>query len=217
MEDRLITSLETLIKYYSNDKLNNVIFDLQNQLRNKDSNSIKQIVNKELVSKETLTAALDVKSVMGKIDVIVHTLGIINTLPYILSEDEVIESISLGADNSKSKFDLVTDKRIAEFKFINWTGKDSSRLKTTFKDYYKLVESKLNKEKYLYLTDVSYFLKCLNGRRSFSNILSGSTRISKEFHEKYNDKYKFINEYYNDNKLKVKLVSLNEIVPNLFN
>lgn len=217
MEDNLIASLETLIKYYSNDKLNNVIFDLQNQLRNKGSNSIKQIINGELVSKETLTAALDVKSVMGQINVIVHVLGIINTLPYILEKDERIESVSLGADNSKSEFDLITNKRIAEFKFITWRGNDSMRLKTTFADYYNLVEFDTNKDKYLYLIDCSYFLKFLNGRRKFSNILSRNNKIAKEFEAKYNNKYSFVNEYYNDNKLKVKLVSLNEILPNLFN
>lgn len=216
MENNLIKSLETLIKYYSNDKLNDVIFQMQQELQSKNISSVQQIVDKDFTSKETLNAALEVKSVMGQINVVVHALGIINSLPYILESGEVIESVSLGADNSSSEFDLITDRRIAEFKFITWRGNDSMRLKTTFADYYNLVEYKTQKAKYLYLTDCSYFEKFLNGKRSFSSILSRNNKIAKEFEVKFNNKYKFISEYYNDNKFKVNLISLNDIAPGLF-
>jgi hypothetical protein len=120
MNQSLITSLETLIKYYSNDKLSNIILDLQKQVINKDIVSVKSIVSKEYLSESTLGAALEVKEVMGQINVVVHTLGILNALPYILKDGEVIESVSLGADNASSEFDLITNMRIAEFKFITW-------------------------------------------------------------------------------------------------
>ncbi|OOM76985.1 hypothetical protein CLPUN_25110 [Clostridium puniceum] len=216
MENNLAQSLETLIKYYSNDKLSDIVYNLQLQLKNKNSKSILQIISQDLTSKDTLNAALDVKSVMGQINVVVHTLGIINSLPYLLEDNEVVESVSLGADNASSEFDLITNKRIAEFKFITWRGNDSMRLKTTFGDYYNLVEYNTEKEKYLYLTDCSYFQKFLNGRRSFSSILSKNNKIAKEFEAKYNNKYNFLNEYYDDNKFKVNLISLNDIAPDLF-
>ena len=216
MENDLAQSLETLIKYYSNDKLSDIVYNLQLQLKNKNSKSILPIISQDLTSKDTLNAALDVKSVMGQINVIVHALGIINSLPYLLEDNEVVESVSLGADNASSEFDLITNKRIAEFKFITWRGNDSMRLKTTFGDYYNLVECNTEKEKYLYLTDCSYFEKFLNGRRSFSSILSKNNKIAKEFESKYNNKYNFLNEYYDDNKFKVNLISLNDIAPNLF-
>lgn len=216
MEANLIKSLETLIKYYSNDKLNGVIYDLQQELKSKNISSAQEIISRDITSGETLNAALEVKSVMGQINVVVHALGILNSLSYILDENEVIESLSLGADNASSEFDLITNKRIAEFKFINWKGNDSMRLKTTFADYYNLVEYDTEKEKYLYLTDCSYFEKFLNGRRSFSSILSKNNKIAKEFETKYNNKYNFVNEYYKDNKFKVNLISLNDIAPDLF-
>lgn len=216
MGNNFAQSLETLIKYYSNDKLSDIVYNLQLQLKNKNSKSILSIISQDLTSKDTLNAALDVKSVMGQINVIVHTLGIINTLPYLLEDNEVIESVSLGADNASSEFDLITNKRIAEFKFITWRGNDSMRLKTTFGDYYNLVEFNTEKDKYLYLTDCSYFERFLNGRRSFSSILSKNNKIAKEFEAKYNNKYNFLNEYYDDNKFKVNLISLNDIAPDLF-
>lgn len=217
MDQNLIKSLETLVKYYSNDNLSNIVLNLQEDLKNINAKSLTSIINNEITSLDTLNAALEVKSVMGQINVIVHVLGIINSLQYILEDDEIIESVSLGADNASSEFDLITNKRIAEFKFITWRGNDSMRLKTTFCDYYNLVEYETAKEKYLYLTDCSYFEKFLKGKRSFSNILSKNTKIAKEFEEKYKGNYNYINEYYKENFFKVKLVSLKELMPDIFN
>lgn len=217
MDAEMIKSLESLIRYYSNDKLSNVVLELQKELKDKKLTDVESINNKENISSEMLNAALEVKSVMGQINVIIHTLGIINSLPYILDEDEIIESVSLGADNSSSEFDLITNKRIAEFKFITWRGNDSTRLKTTFVDYYNLVEYKTDKDKYLYLIDCNNFKKFLGGRRRFTNILSKNTNIAKEFEEKYKGKYNYINEYYSENCSKVKLISLKDLIPDIFN
>lgn len=217
MDDNLIKSLETLIKHYSNEKLTDIVCDLQVRLKDKNVKSIVSIINEDITSKDTLNAALEVKSVMGQINVIVHTLGIVNALPYILQDDEVIESVSLGADNANSEFDLITNKRIAEFKFITWRGNDSMRLKTTFADYYNLVEYDTSKHKYLYLIDCSYFKKFLNGKRSFKSILSKNVKIANDFEIKYSNKYSYINEYYNHNKSKVNLVSLKDMMPDIFN
>lgn len=212
----LVNSIDKLISYYSNENLTNMVLDLQKQLKNKNIKSINSIIDKEHVNGDILNAALEVKEVMGQINVIVHTLGIINALPYILEDGEIVDSVSLGADNATSEFDLITNKRIAEFKFITWRGNDSMRLKTTFADFYELAEFETNKEKYLYLIETSYFLKFLNGRRSFSSILNRNVVLSQHFTKKYKDRYNYVNEYYNDNKSKVNLVSLIEIAPSLF-
>jgi hypothetical protein len=216
VNSELIKSIDTLIKYYSNDNLADTILDLQRQLINKNSNNIISIANRDSTNKDIFSAALEVKEVMGQINVIVHTLGIINILPIILDKDEIIESVSLGADNAHSEFDLITNKRIAEFKFITWRGKDSMRLKNTFSDYFELVEFDTKKDRYLYLIETSNFIKFLNGRRQFSSILSRNVTVSKKFYEKYKDKYNYVNEYYYDNINKVQIVALKDIAPNLF-
>lgn len=87
MDAEMIKSLESLIRYYSNDKLSNVVLELQKELKDKKLTDVESINNKENISSEMLNAALEVKSVMGQINVIIHTLGIINSLPYILDED----------------------------------------------------------------------------------------------------------------------------------
>ncbi|WP_283814259.1 hypothetical protein [Bradyrhizobium aeschynomenes] len=41
-------------------------------------------------------------------------------LPHILEEGEIVDYVSLGAGNTGRPFDLETNRRIAEFKFIHW-------------------------------------------------------------------------------------------------
>lgn len=71
---------------------------------------------------ETMSAAAAIKNVVGEINVVIHALGILLCLPNILETDELVQGLSLGAGNTGRPFDLETNKRIAEFKFIRWRG-----------------------------------------------------------------------------------------------
>ena len=94
------------------------------------------------VDQSTLEAALLLKRAAGQINVIVHAVGILTSLPYILEPDEVVESLSLGAGNTGRKHDLETDRRIAEFKFIEWRGgAEAIRQNGVFSDLVNLVTS----------------------------------------------------------------------------
>lgn len=53
---------------------------------------------------------------------IMHAAGIMVALPWILESGEIVESLSLGAGNTGRDHDLETNRRIAEFKFIDWRG-----------------------------------------------------------------------------------------------
>lgn len=82
----------------------------------------------------------------------VHAVGILRCLPHILDHGEVIESLSIGAGNSKSrKFDLITNHRIAEFKFIAWKGADTMRQYGLFKDFLNLLLDTSTKKRFLYV------------------------------------------------------------------
>ncbi len=48
-------------------------------------------------------------------------------LPKILKPGEIVEYVSLGAGNTGRQFDLETNRRVAELKFIRWRGADSIR------------------------------------------------------------------------------------------
>ena len=78
-------------------------------------------------------------------------------LPHILEPDERIEYVSLGAGNTGKAFDLETDRRNAEFKFINWRGgSEAIRENTLFKDFYLMAEHETHKLKFLYVLDTKH-------------------------------------------------------------
>ena len=64
-------------------------------------------------------------------------------LPHTLEARGAVEYVSLGAGNTGREFDLETNRRIAEFKFIHWRGgAESIRQNQLFKDFYLVAESK---------------------------------------------------------------------------
>lgn len=69
-----------------------------------------------------MVSAAAIKNVAGQINVIIHAAGILCSLPGILEPGEVVQSVSLGAGNTGRKFDLETNFRVAEYKFIDWRG-----------------------------------------------------------------------------------------------
>src|SRR6266851_1641833 len=88
-----------------------------------------------------LLAASKIKSVAGRINDVVHALGILVSLPKIINGNETIISMSLGAGNTGRLWDLETSKQVAEFKFIRWQGgPESIRQNGLFKDFFSLAE-----------------------------------------------------------------------------
>jgi hypothetical protein len=66
-----------------------------------------------------------------------------------LEPAERVEYLSLGAGNTGKAFDLETDLRVCEFKFINWQGgAEAIRQNALFKDLYLLAEASTAKRKY---------------------------------------------------------------------
>ena len=67
---------------------------------------------------------------------------------------EVVELLSLGAGNTGRDYDLETDRRIAEFKFITWRGgAEAIRQNHTFVDMFNLACADTTKRRVLYLLD----------------------------------------------------------------
>lgn len=208
--------LDQLVAFNSEIKLSKRISNIENQITTKNKMGIENTITNNNYSKEFLKVALKIKSVASEINVIIHYYGIIMTLPYILDENEFIEEVSLGAGNTGKDFDLTTNKRIAEFKFIHWKGSDTIRQNNTFKDFYYLAEEETEKQKFLYLIDTKHAIKFFKGKRSLKSVLSKNVSLSSNFYEKYTNIYKTISEYYNDNCNKVNIIDLKSIAPDLW-
>lgn len=90
---------------------------------------------------ELMLSARRIKAAAAQIDEVIHSVGILQSLPHILEHDELVEYVSLGAGNTGKKFDFETNKRVAEFKFIDWQPKSNTiRENGIFKDFYGLAE-----------------------------------------------------------------------------
>ena len=85
---------------------------------------------------------------------------------------EIIESVSLGAGNTGRQFDLETNLRIAEYKFIDWRGdSESIRQNGVFKDFFSMAEYETSKTKHLYVVGITHPIRFLTGGRAGSRNL----------------------------------------------
>lgn len=96
--------------------------------------------------REVLGAAAEMKRLAGHINVTIHALGVLLCLPHLLDPGETVEYASLGAGNTGRQFDLETNQRIAEFKFIRWRGGPEAICQNSiFKDYFLLADHATDK------------------------------------------------------------------------
>ncbi len=165
---------------------------------------------------DVVAAAALMKRVAGQINVVIHALGILLCLPHILKADEVIEYVSLGAGNTGRAFDLETNQRVAEFKFIRWQGgPETIRQNALFKDFYLLAEHSTVKSKYLYILGTEHPLKFFNSRRSIASVLSRHVDLKEQFRLKFGDQYRTVSDYFRPRKNLVAIEDVSLWLPDL--
>lgn len=205
-----------LLSAFSGSDLGTRIADLEWRSCGCDKASCQQMLIDDDVTAELLAAACEIKRSVGQINVVIHMLGVLLIVPRILAPGERIEYVSLGAGNTGRAFDLETDRRIAEFKFINWRGgAEAIRQNSLFKDFYLLAEAESAKQKELYVIDPKFPLQFLRGGRAISSVLSRNVKLKAEFDHKYGDRFGRVVEYYRFREHDVRLIDAAAIVPEL--
>ena len=125
------------------------------------------------VTSQLLAAAYSLKRAAGQVHVVIHAVAISLLVPKIIEQGERVEYVSLGAGNTGREFDLETDRRVAEFKFIHWRGgSETIRQNAIFKDFYRLAEFSTSKRRELFVLDTKYPLQFLEGGRSIESVCS---------------------------------------------
>lgn len=158
-----------------------------------------------------MDSAIAVKRVAGQINVIIHAAGILRSLSGLLGPGEKVESVSLGAGNAGRQFDLETNMRVAEYKFIDWQGgPESIRQNGIFKDFFELAEHETHKKKYLYVVGTEYPIKFFNGGRALTSVLSRHPKILARIHEKYGESVARVCDYY---EMKKSDVTICDVTP----
>lgn len=166
--------------------------------------------------RDALAAAAELKRLAGQVDVTIHALGILLCLPCILEAEETVEHLSLGAGNTGRQFDMETNLRIAEFKFIRWRGgSESTRQNSTFKDFYLMEAHPTSKRKILYLIGTTYARNFFEGGRALPSVLSRGSKLQQMFIERFGDRFRTVGEYYRSYGHKVEIVDISAWVPEL--
>ena len=203
-----------IIQQFKNCSFKKRVSNLEKNLVGKDKNDCKSILSDEVIDSSLLLASFIVKRASSQINEVVHAVGILISLPYILRDGEMIQSLSLAAGNTGKPFDLETNFRIAEYKFIDWKGgPESIRQNQFFKDFYFLAEYETPKEKYLYTVGVEYPLKFLAGGRSINSVISHNSKLKSKFQSQFGNSFSKVNDYYSLRKNNVDVIDLKEITP----
>lgn len=149
--------------------------------------------------KQALTAAASLKRIAAQVNTAIHALGIMLCLPHLLEDGEIVEYVSLGAGNTGRAFDLETNSRVAEFKFIHWQGTaETIRQNSIFKDFFLLEDYQTSKRKYLYVLGIAHPLKYFNARRAIASVLSKDEAVRDQFRNRFGDHYTTVREYFTD-------------------
>jgi hypothetical protein len=212
----LVAALEALTRITGESGLTSWIGSAERQLQGVDAARVSDWLERTPAGGEALQAALVVKRVAGQINVIVHALGILTSLPYILEPGETVESLSLGAGNTGRDHDLTTNIRIAEFKFIEWRGgSETIRQNGLFADLFNLVADPTPRRKMLYVVGLEQPLRFLANRRALTSVMSRNSHLAKRFHDLYGDRFTTVRDYYESVRDQVEIVDIAKIVPGL--
>jgi len=204
------------IQKFEGDSLTSRLAHLEALFRSANRESTAKLSSSQNVGPGLIRAALDLKNVAGQINVLIHAVGILTALPSILEDREVIERLSLGAGNTGRPFDLETNRRIAEFKFIRWRGgPESIRQNSLFKDFYYLAEARTRKARFLYVLGLERPLKFLQGGRDLTSVMSRNNALLEDFRQRYGTRFRIVREYYEYRRSRVQLIDLSAILPAL--
>ncbi len=207
-----VRALET----FTGSALTQRIASLEDMFTDSTASSAGTLLTQAQVTRELLASAYVLKQAAGQIHVIVHVIDILLALPHILDPDEKVECLSLGAGNTGKPFDLETNSRVAEFKFIHWQTKSNViRQNGLFKDLYQLAEYPTTKRKFMYVLDTAQPLKFLNGRRALRSIMSRHRPLWESFQATYGEKYTRVREYYAIKRDLVNVVGMSDILGEL--
>lgn len=192
------------------------ISELEYDLQGLDRVGLGATLQQGRATTDVLAGAMLVKEVSRQIDVTIHALGILLALPGLLEEGEVIQALSLGAGNTGRMYDLETDRRIAEFKFIAWQGgPESIRQNGLFADVFRLAEADSAKRRQMFVIGLERPLKFLNGGRVLTSVLSKNAKVSADFFSLYGDRFARVCDYWLTVKERVELVDVASLVPSL--
>lgn len=191
------------------------IATLESEAQGAGLREVEQLLADKGLDEEIVVAARTLKTVAGQVNVIMHAAGIMVALPWILEPGEIVDSLSLGAGNTGRDHDLVTNRRVAEFKFIDWRGgSEAVRQNNLFADVFSVASANTTKRRIVYVLGAEHPMKFLQGGRAITSILSRSPKVRRMFYEAYGtETFATARDYWATVSDKVEILDLREVVP----
>lgn len=198
--------------------LTSTIARLERTLDGADARDADAIVGDLAISSDLLHAAVVTRGNLGRINDLIHALGISLMLPVILEDGETITNRpSLAAGNDPSRpYDLETDRRVAEFKFSVWTGRDAMRKRNTFKDYVHLAADESGRRPVLYVLGARPFRFLRTTRSSAAWGLDRSPATRTLFAKRFGDPDISIGAFVTEHQARVEVVDMQQLAPSIF-
>ena len=201
------------IEQFQGDSLTSSLSKIESSIIGLKDTDLHAFCANQKIDNSFMASAASIKKMAGQINVIIHAAGILCSLPSILETNEIVQGISLGAGNTGRKFDLETNFRIAEFKFIDWQGgAETIRQNAIFKDFFELAEHETTKHKYLYVVGTNYPMNFLKSGRSISSVLSRQPDIHRRLTEKYGNGVSKVRDYYELMKNEVQVCDVSSYI-----
>ena len=211
-DDAVVEALDR-VALFRGENLTRTVGRLEGIVAGQNRHALESLVVGEVVTLELLRSAVLVKRAAAQIDSVVHATGMLLCLPEILEDDERIMTVSLAAGNTGKSFDLVTDRRIAEFTFIDWKGgPESIRKQKLFKDFYQLAEADTTKRRCLYFLGDLHAPKVFRSRSTCKGMLRKFAVLRDAFLERYDASLR-VRDYYDAKKHLVVLENLDVAAP----
>ncbi|KXP12011.1 hypothetical protein [Tsukamurella pseudospumae] len=215
----LAAAFAVLSDFLSQNSLTVQLAEVESALVETTALDAAEVVSAHGLSAELLSAALSVRSTVGRLNDVIHATTIALVLPQILEPGErVTNRPSLGAGNDKSRpFDLETDRRIAEFKVAQWKGADTMRKRGVFADLVHLALDKSERTAQLYVVGdlPARFLRTSASKASWAMGRS-SPHTRSRFTERFDpDATMSVAEFTAGPAAHIELVDLCELVPGL--
>jgi hypothetical protein len=142
-----------LVAFIGGGRLTGIVADLEHQLVGTAAAQAEVAVRAAGIDPSLLEAALLVRRDLGRLNDLIHACAITLCLTHILEPGEtIIRRPSLAAGNDPSrKYDLETDRRVAEFKLSRWTGQDAGRKRGVFQNLVHLAAADGDRRAELYI------------------------------------------------------------------
>ncbi|MGV9359830.1 hypothetical protein [Amycolatopsis sp. NPDC003731] len=148
-----IKSFIDLHEFFGQEDLSRRVSRLEDRLEGADRDTVEERLAPEGFTADLLEGALLVRRHAGRVNDLIHAAMIVRALPKILEPGERIvrrPSLASGNDGGR-KFDLETDRRVAEFKAAQWKGRDTMRKRMLVADLVGLVLERGDRRAELYV------------------------------------------------------------------